>query len=161
MPMQVLKFHVAVGVYTQYLLPITTGNDAGTPLNTLLTPNDPTAVLLLRKAGKSKSSNSKLVVFIGNPTAKEQSKVIRFNLTFAGDYVDGNSSYVVHAIDKPLVLTPGTYATVDKFLASQKGTTKISARYFKPLIKTILRANGTGTVRGERMFQFCPLLFHF
>jgi hypothetical protein len=115
------------------------------PLNTLQTPDDPSAVIKLFK-GKSILFPFKLVVYVKNPVASEQAKVTRFNLTFAGDY-DGSTSYVVHALNTPLLLPPGTFSTFDKFLFSLRTTTFYSARYFRPFIKKALKGNTAATVR--------------
>ncbi|KIY97434.1 hypothetical protein MNEG_10527 [Monoraphidium neglectum] len=136
----VLRFHVAVGVYPQYSLPTGTME----PLNTLQTPDDPSAVIKLFK-GKSILFPFKLVVYVKNPVASEQAKVTRFNLTFAGDY-DGSTSYVVHALNTPLLLPPGTFSTFDKFLFSLRTTTFYSARYFRPFIKKALKGNTAATL---------------
>lgn len=142
---KVLKFHIVNGIFTRDLLPLSNGT-AVNNLTTLLTADDPNAVISLRKA-RGRGKNGKLQVAVINPfqPRRETSRVLEFNFTWTGAYVDGVNTFIVHAIDKPLLLPPNTYSDLGKVFTALKAT-KISARMFRPLLKKALKATGAATM---------------
>jgi len=106
--------------------------------DTDLTSDDPSAKLSLKRTIKGGKASIKL----SNKLVKKEYTVRRFDLSRSGRYNAQDDTWVIHAIDAP-VMPPDTYYTVDAFWKASKDYS-LSGSFFKAALKKSLVPRGGG-----------------